>query len=221
MAGALNWAGFYAFPSTPIFTVGANDAAILNELEEALPQYYGSTAEVNGVPVTQGLYRTSIYPWQPPATISEDPPGTWMSDVATGPVNGAILAAIYMHLWNTPVYANAYNAYPNSNTKAGQFVFEKVRLCVSGNQAPHIACGWNDYNSAINQNSGGSGYNCANNSLSLNSVTFRFFPYELPFATVYYQWLTPSITIPGGNWVSHFHYNYTYTAQDFSPFAIF
>lgn len=199
----MNWAGFYAFPSTPIFTVGANDAADLNSLEQALPQHFGSTAEVNGVPVTQGLYRTSIYPWQPPATISEDPPGTWMSDFATGPVNGAILAAIYMHLWNTPVYANAYNAYPSSVTKVGQFVFEKVRLCVSGTQAPHIACGWNNYATAINQNSGGSGYNCANNAnLSLNSVTFRFFPYELPFATVFNQWLTPSITIPGGNWVS-------------------
>ena len=186
--------------------MGWSDADELNNLEKVPPEKFGSTMTYNdgvfGVdpsdgPMTQGLYRQN--------SQGVDPPGIWMKDYASDPVNEAILAAIYMHLWQTPVYANAYNSYPDS--RVAPIVIEKVRLCSDQPQPPHIVCGWNNYNSAIDPNtSNPSGFFCPSTvTLTVHSVTFRFFPHTVPEirgTNVFQEYITDSITLPGAAWAT-------------------
>jgi len=102
---------------------------------------------------------------------SHDPNGGWLCVQEYSPHIAAVIAAMSMYHWNTPVYLNLdWGQYDSSHSwdyKAG--VIEKVTLCTSTSDHAHIECGWD-----TNPWDVASAAACSPN-LILDSITVSFF----------------------------------------------
>jgi len=145
-------------PPSDTYYVKCNDKNRLNSIEgNPNSPFRGSTSNMAG---TQ---------------TSRDPNGGWLCVQEYSPHVAAVVAAMSMYFWETPVYLNLdWGQYDNSHSwdyKAG--VIEKVTLCSMGtNDKPHEVCGWDTNNWDLASAS------ACSSSLILDTVTVSFFGSE-------------------------------------------